>query len=109
MKLIDKDKVAAEIEKKLQDLIVSKKDAVLGEERVISLAKIDMCKEILSFLNTIETKDPNSNNAFINKAVNFLNYKLDDVVAIRVPGTIMPQHVVKQDVIEDFVKTMKGE
>lgn len=57
MKLIDKDKVAAKIEKMLQDFIACKKDALCPEERVISQAKINMCKEILSFLNTLEVKD----------------------------------------------------
>lgn len=47
--------------------------------------------------------------AFIEKVINFLNYKLDDVVAIRVSGTIIPHHVAKQDLIEDFKKYMKGE
>lgn len=47
--------------------------------------------------------------AFVNKVVNFLNYKLDDVVAIRVGGTIIPHHVAKQELIEDFKNYMKGE
>lgn len=47
--------------------------------------------------------------AFIEKVTNFLNYKLDDVVAIRVSGTIIPHHVAKQELIEDFKKYIKGE
>ena len=47
--------------------------------------------------------------AFIEKVINFLNYKLDDIVATRVPGTIIPHHVAKQDLIEEFKKYMKGE
>lgn len=47
--------------------------------------------------------------AFIEKVINFLNYKLDDIVAIRESGTIVPHHVAKQELIEDFVKFMKGE
>lgn len=47
--------------------------------------------------------------AFIEKVINFLNYKLYDVVATRVPGTIRPHHVAKQELIEDLVKFMKGE
>ena len=47
--------------------------------------------------------------AFIEKAANFLNYKLCGVVATRMSGTIRPHHVAKQEVIEDFVKTMRGE
>lgn len=47
--------------------------------------------------------------AFIEKVINFLNYKLDDVVATRVPGTIIPHHVAKQELIEDLKKYMKGE
>ena len=39
---------------------------------------------------------------FIEKVINFLNYKLDDVVATRVIGTIIPHHVAKQELIEDF-------
>jgi hypothetical protein len=54
---IDKDALIAEIDEKLQDLIVCKKDAVYAEERVILRAKIDMCKEILSLLDTLEVKD----------------------------------------------------
>ena len=45
----------------------------------------------------------------IKKFINFLNYKLDDVVAIRVPGTIIPHHIAKQELIEDLKKSMKGE
>ena len=47
--------------------------------------------------------------AFIEKVVNFLNYKLDDIVAIRVPGTIIPHRVTKQELIEDFRKYMEGD
>ena len=47
--------------------------------------------------------------AFIGKVINFLNYKLDNVVAIRVPGTLIPHRVAKQELIEDFRKDMKGE
>lgn len=45
--------------------------------------------------------------ALIEKAINFLNYKLDDVVAIQVSGTIIPRHVAKQELIEDLEKYMK--
>ena len=45
--------------------------------------------------------------AFIERVVNFLNYKLDDVVAARLPGTIIPHHIAKQELIEDFRKSMK--
>lgn len=47
--------------------------------------------------------------ALIEKVINFLNYKLDDVVSTRVPGTIIPHHVVKQELIEDFKNYIKGE
>ena len=46
---------------------------------------------------------------FINKVINFLNYKLDEVVATRVPGTLIPHHVAKQELIEDFRNYMKVE
>ena len=46
--------------------------------------------------------------AFIERVINFLNYKLDDVVATRVPGTIIPHHVAKQELIEDFKKYIEG-
>ena len=42
--------------------------------------------------------------AFIERVINFLNYKLDDIVTTRVPGTIIPHHVAKQELIEDFKK-----
>lgn len=47
--------------------------------------------------------------AFIKNVINFLNYKLDDVVATRVSSTIIPHHVTKQELIEDLKKYMKGE
>lgn len=47
--------------------------------------------------------------AFIENVINFLNYKLDDVVATRVPGTIIPHHIAKQELIEDFREYMEGE
>jgi len=47
--------------------------------------------------------------AFIEKVINFLNYKLYDVVATQVSGTIIPHHVAKQELIEDFRKYMEGE
>lgn len=40
--------------------------------------------------------------AFIEKVINFLNYKLDDVVATRVPGTIIPHYIAKQELIEEL-------
>lgn len=42
--------------------------------------------------------------AFIEKVINFLNYKLDNVGAIRVHGTIIPRPVAKQELIEDLKK-----
>ena len=46
--------------------------------------------------------------ALIDKVINFLNYKLDDVVNVRVPGTIIPHHVAKQEVIDELKNHMKG-
>ncbi len=48
-------------------------------------------------------------NAFIDRIINFLNYKLDDIIAIRVPGTIIPHHIAKQELIDDLKKYMKEE
>jgi len=45
--------------------------------------------------------------AFIKKVINFLNYKLDDVVAIRAHGTIIPHRVAKEELIEDLEKYIK--
>lgn len=42
--------------------------------------------------------------AFIEKVINFLNYKLDDIVVIQNPDSIIPQHIVKPELIEDFKK-----
>jgi hypothetical protein len=53
---IPKSEVVTEIEKKLQDLIACKENTSFTEHKVVLWAKIDMCKEILSFLNTIEAK-----------------------------------------------------
>lgn len=61
MELIDKSALVTEIEKKLQDFIGCKKDAFYAEERVTLRAKINMCKEILSFINNFETKEVDFN------------------------------------------------
>ena len=45
--------------------------------------------------------------AFIERVINFLNYKLDDIVVTRVPGTIIPHYVAKQELIEDLKNTWK--
>ena len=75
--------------------------------------KIYMPTELLSeeWTRHIEGQDIEytRTDAFIEKAANFLNYKLEDVVATRVPGTIIPHHVAKQEIIEDFKNYMKGE
>lgn len=47
--------------------------------------------------------------SFIDRVINFLNYKLDDIVDIRVPGTIIPHHVAKQELIDDLKKYIKGD
>ncbi len=46
--------------------------------------------------------------AFIEKAENFLNYKLGDVVNVRVPGTLIPEITTRQDFIECFKKYMEN-
>lgn len=51
---IDKAAVAEEIEKMLQSLIVCKENTSFIEHRVFLSAKIDMRKEILSFLDTLK-------------------------------------------------------
>jgi hypothetical protein len=58
--------------------------------------------------NTDEDVEYTNTDAVVNKVVNFLNYKLDDVVATRVPGTLIPHHVAKQELIDDLEKYMKG-
>jgi len=54
---IDKDAIMAEIKRKLQDLIVCKRDTSFIEHKVVLSAKIDMCKEILSILDNLEVKE----------------------------------------------------
>lgn len=45
--------------------------------------------------------------AFIKKATNFLNYKLDDVVNVSVHGTLIPELTTRQVFIEHFKKYME--
>ena len=56
-KYISKAAVVAEIEKKLQDLITCKENTSFTEQRVVLWAKIDMCNEIFSILDTLEVKE----------------------------------------------------
>ena len=58
-------------------------------------------------LDIYSTKESNNDieyirkDAFIEKVINFLNYKLDDVVAIQNPDSIIPQHIVKPDLMKN--------
>lgn len=61
----------------------------------------------LTFPLTNEDVEYTRTDAFIEKVINFLNYKLDDVVAIRVPDTIIPHPIAKQELIEDLKKHIK--
>lgn len=45
--------------------------------------------------------------AFIKKAVNYLDYKLSDIVKVRQAGTIIEAAMIKPEFIEDFKKVMK--
>ena len=56
-KYISKAAIVAEIEKKLQDLITCKENTSFTEQRVVLWAKIDMCNEIFSILDTLEVKE----------------------------------------------------
>ena len=58
----------------------------------------------LAFPLTNEDVEYTRTDAFIAKVINFLNYKLDDIVAIQNPDSIIPQHIVKPELIEDFKK-----
>ena len=57
MELIDKSAVVAEIEKKLADILVCKKDASTPEERIILTNMILLYKGLLSFIDTLEVKE----------------------------------------------------
>lgn len=46
--------------------------------------------------------------ALIEKAINFLNYKLGDVVNVRVPGTLIPEITARQDFVDEFIKFMES-
>ena len=111
-KLIDRNVIIAEIERKLQDLIVGKKDAVYAEERVISRAKIDMCKEILSFLNTIEVKEVDLEKE-VDDYVNEYFSECDDGVLISDANsmelTLLDITPLAKHFFELGLKTKKGE
>ena len=47
--------------------------------------------------------------AFIGRVARFLEYKLNDRVEIRVPGTLIPSITDKETFIEEVKKYMKGE
>lgn len=57
MKLIDKDALVAEIEKKLANILACKKDASTPEARIALNDMIRLIEEILSLINTLEVKE----------------------------------------------------
>ena len=78
---VDKSAVVAMIEKELQNLIACKENTSFTESRVVLWAKIDICKEILSFINTPEVKEVD-----LDKTINdyFKDWKFDEELDIMV-------------------------
>ena len=54
---IDKNALAIEIKKKLEDILACKKDVSTPEERITLADMISLGKEILSLLDTLEVKE----------------------------------------------------
>ena len=87
----------------------AEKSKFVYPDKLYARTKDNITLDISYAPQTLEAVEYTRTDAVVNKVVNFLNYKLDDVVAIRVPGTIIPHHVAKQELIEDFKDYMKGE
>lgn len=104
MKLINKDAVVAEIER-IKEIYCydTKTNASFVAEAVIN--------SINNAINTLEVKElENSNDAFVDKAVSYLNSKLYDWVQTTNPNQrSYANTIMKQDFIEDFRKYMEGE
>ena len=78
-------------------------------DKLYAMTKNNITLDISYAPQNMEAVEYCRTDAFIQRVINFLNYKLDDVVATRVPGTIIPHHVAKQELIDDFRKYMEGE
>jgi wyosine [tRNA(Phe)-imidazoG37] synthetase (radical SAM superfamily) len=99
MELIDKTAVVAEIERSLK---------TLNKDRDFNYLQIKELEALLSSIDTLEVKEINSTDTFIEKVANYLNYVLYDRVEIKNPGNITPSLCAKGEFIEDFKNYMKG-
>ena len=102
MKLINKDALVEEIER------IKKEECPVDSYE--GRCKLLWFEQFLSFLDTLEVRGVNSNDAFIEKAACYLNSKLYDWVRIEHPNpSVSPELIIKQDFIKDFKNYMKGE
>ena len=100
MKLIDKDALVAEIEKKLNSCKTYSTEYVNGKKHAL--------KSLLSFIDTLEVKEVDSNDDFIEKACEFISLNVADYIDVTHKGGI--EHLaLRERFIEKFINYMKGE
>lgn len=95
---IDKSAVVAMIEKELQNLIACKENTSFTESKVVLWAKIDICKEILSSLDTLEVKEVNLEEEIKRFTMSKELYEADSAIK-----------AVAEHFFELGLKTQKGE
>jgi hypothetical protein len=86
------------IEKELQNLIACKENTSFTESKVVLWAKIDICKEILSSLDTLEVKEVNLEEEIKRFTMSKELYEADSAIK-----------AVAEHFFELGLKTQKGE
>ena len=113
--LIDKDALVAEIERRIDDLYDFLPDASKVENGTITISdacntgKYTALESFRNYIDTIEVKDVNSNDAFIEKACEFLDGVIYDYIELKYANVDTFMDVDNKRFIEDFRKYMKGE
>jgi len=106
MKPIDKDALVAKIEKRFDEYSSS----ILRHYDACTEARASELGKILVILNTLEVKEVDSTDAFIEKACEWLNKESESYVKTGGVGACVTYEGLDvKELVEDFEKYMKGE
>lgn len=103
---IDKSALVAEIDKITKALYRQNPDEFGDETQFLAAAEIGTLNLVKDIIDTLEVKEPNSTDAFIKKAVEWLKSNLYDYAGEDDMGSIVP---FDSSIFEDFKNYMKGE
>ena len=105
---ISKDALVVELNRLIAELVEG------GEDTMFEQGRISAFEDVKVFINhTLEVKEINSTDVFIEKACEWIETNMDDYIHVEydtVTGRPTNEaHIAHKKVVEDFKKYMKGE